>query len=223
MPNTSHKPDATTHTSHSHRFVSLVAGALIALPLSAISLNALAESEHAVFAGGCFWCVEEAFDKVDGVTATVSGFSGGETENPSYREVVNGGTGHLEVVEVEYDPAQVDYSELLDVFWHNIDPFAVNRQFCDEGDSYRSAIFVNDDAQRELVEASRKALAERFGRDITTEILDAATFYPAEQEHQNYYKENPLRYRFYKSACGRVERLEEVWGDEAGGFATPGS
>lgn len=223
MPNTSHQPDATTHTSHSHRFASLVAGALIALPLSALSLNALAQSEHAVFAGGCFWCVEEAFDKVDGVTATVSGFSGGETENPSYREVVNGGTGHLEVVEVEYDPAQVDYSELLDVFWRNIDPFAVNRQFCDEGDSYRSAIFVSDDAQRELAEASRQALAERFGRDITTEILDAATFYPAEQEHQNYYKENPLRYRFYKSACGRVERLEEVWGDEAGGFATPGS
>lgn len=223
MPNTSHRPDATTHTSHNHRFASLVAGALIALPLSALSLNALAQSEHAVFAGGCFWCVEEAFDKVDGVTATVSGFSGGETENPSYREVVNGGTGHLEVVEVEYDPAQVDYSELLDVFWRNIDPFAVNRQFCDEGDSYRSAVFVSDDAQRELAEASRQALAERFGRDITTEILDAATFYPAEQEHQNYYKENPLRYRFYKSACGRVERLEEVWGDEAGGRAAPGS
>lgn len=223
MPNKSHKSPARVHSVHNQPFASLVAGALIALPLTALSASALAESQQAVFAGGCFWCVEEAFDKVDGVTATVSGFSGGETENPSYREVVNGGTGHLEVVEVEYDPEQVDYAELLDVFWRNIDPFAVNRQFCDEGESYRSAIFVSDDTQRELAEASRNALAERFGRDITTEILDAATFYPAEQEHQNYYKENPLRYRFYKSACGRVERLEEVWGDEAGGFATPGS
>ncbi|MGO2133439.1 MAG: peptide-methionine (S)-S-oxide reductase MsrA [Halomonas sp.] len=223
MPNKPHKSPARVHALHNQRFASLVAGALIALPLSALSVSALAESKHAVFAGGCFWCVEEAFDKVAGVTTTLSGFSGGDTENPSYREVVSGGTGHLEVVEVEYDPEQVEYAELLDVFWRNIDPFAVNRQFCDEGESYRSAIFVSNDAQRELAEASREELAKRFGRSITTEILDAATFYPAEQEHQNYYKENPLRYRFYKSACGRVERLEEVWGDEAGGFATPGS
>nr|WP_051234262.1 peptide-methionine (S)-S-oxide reductase MsrA [Halomonas halocynthiae] len=187
------------------------------MPASALASSSSVSSKNAVFAGGCFWCMEEAFDKVSGVTATTSGFSGGKTENPSYRQVVNGGTGHLEVVEVEYNPEQVDYPELLDVFWRNIDPFAVNRQFCDEGDSYRSAVFVSNEAQRELVETSRKALAERFGRNITTDILTASTFYPAEKAHQNYYTENPLRYRFYKSACGRTERLQEVWGDEAGG------
>lgn len=205
------------HAKSYRRVMSLVTGALIVLPISALSTSALAASDSAVFAGGCFWCVEEAFDKVKGVTATTSGFSGGETESPTYRQVVNGGTGHLEVVEVEYDPERVDYAELLEVFWRNIDPFAVNRQFCDQGDSYRSALFVKNEAQRQLVEDSRDALAERFGRDITTDILDADTFYPAGKEHQNYYQENPLRYRFYKSACGRVDRLEEVWGDEAGG------
>lgn len=223
MPATSSKPDSGPHIFRNRHLVSLTASMLIALPISAVSFSALAKSESAVFAGGCFWCVEEAFDQVDGVTATTSGFSGGETENPSYREVVNGGTGHLEVVEVEYDPEQVDYAELLEVFWRNIDPFAVNRQFCDEGESYRSAVFVSDDSQRDMADASKKAVAERFGRDISTQILDASTFYPAAQEHQNYYVENPLRYRFYKSACGRVDRLEEIWGDEAGGLNTAGS
>jgi peptide-methionine (S)-S-oxide reductase len=219
------KSHARSHTkSHakvlaetSRRGLSFLAGALIALPLSALSMSTLAASESAIFAGGCFWCVEEAFDKVNGVTATISGFSGGKTENPTYRQVVNGGTGHLEVVKVEYDPERVDYAELLEVYWRNVDPFAVNRQFCDQGDSYRSAVFVDSEAQRQLVEASRDALAARFNQDIATEILDAAAFYPAGEEHQNYYQENPLRYRFYKSACGRVERLEEIWGDEAGG------
>lgn len=214
------KRRAKTRAQHCRRGMSLIVGVLIALPMSALSASVLAASDSAVFAGGCFWCVEEAFDKVDGVTATTSGFSGGETENPTYRQVVNGGTGHLEVVEVEYDPERVDYAELLEVYWRNIDPFAVNRQFCDQGDSYRSAVFVDNEAQRKMVEDSRAALAARFDQDITTEILDAGAFYPAGEEHQNYYQENPLRYRFYKSACGRVERLEEIWGDEAGGSST---
>ncbi len=194
--------------------------ALLALP-AAIGLSGQAISQEqtasAVFAGGCFWCVEEAYDKVEGVIATTSGFSGGHVENPSYKEVVAGGTGHTEVVEVEYDPEVVDYETLLHVFWRNIDPFAENRQFCDAGDSYRSALFPMNDEQRALAEASRDAVAERFDREIATEINDFEAFYSAEDYHQGYYKKNPVRYNFYKSACGRVDRLEEVWGEEAGG------
>ncbi|MFY0991527.1 peptide-methionine (S)-S-oxide reductase MsrA [Halomonas sp. C05BenzN] len=194
--------------------------ALLALPLGLP--GHLVADEHiasAVFAGGCFWCVEEAFDPVDGVIATTSGFSGGHVENPSYNQVVAGGTGHAEVVKVEYDPEVVDYRSLLHVFWRNIDPFAVNRQFCDAGEPYRSAIFPMNDAERELAEAGREALAERFGREIATEINDFEAFYPAEEYHQGYYRKNPVRYNFYKSACRREERLKEVWGDEAGGLA----
>nr|WP_243737208.1 peptide-methionine (S)-S-oxide reductase MsrA [Halomonas ventosae] len=177
------------------------------------------ESASAVFAGGCFWCMEEAYDKVEGVRATISGYSGGHTEDPTYNQVTAGGTGHAEVVKVDYDPDQVDYETLLHVFWRNIDPFAVDRQFCDQGASYRSAIFPMDAEQRALAEASRDAVAERFDQPIATEINDFEAFYPAEAYHQDYYLENPVRYRFYKSACGRVERLEEVWGEEAGASA----
>lgn len=173
----------------------------------------------AVFGGGCFWCVEEAFDKVEGVVSTTSGFSGGHLENPSYRQVVDGDTGHAEVVRVEYDPAEVDYAELLYVFWRNVDPFAVDRQFCDKGESYRSVIYTASEEERELAEATRAELAERFDREIVTEISDFEAFYPAEESHQDYYRKNPVRYNFYKSACGREERLEEIWGDEAGGLA----
>ncbi|WP_111412534.1 peptide-methionine (S)-S-oxide reductase MsrA [Billgrantia lactosivorans] len=176
-------------------------------------------SASAVFGGGCFWCVEEAFDKVEGVLTTTSGFSGGHVEDPSYEQVVKGGTGHVEVVRVEYDPEAVDYAELLHVFWRNVDPFAVDRQFCDEGESYRSVIYTDGAAERELAEATRNELAERFDREIATEISDFEAFYPAEEYHQDYYRKNPVRYNFYKSACGREERLEEIWGDEAGGLA----
>ena len=196
--------------------------ALVALPLSlglAGAVHAAEAPASAVFAGGCFWCVEEAFDQVDGVLSTTSGFSGGHVENPSYNQVVAGGTGHAEVVRVAYDPEAVDYASLLHVFWRNIDPFAVDRQFCDAGEAYRSALFPMDDDQRRLAEASRDAIAERFGRDIATEINDFEAFYAAEERHQDYYRKNPVRYNFYKSACRRVERLEEVWGDEAGGLS----
>ncbi|WP_300273890.1 peptide-methionine (S)-S-oxide reductase MsrA [Halomonas sp.] len=194
------------------------------LPLAALlalaSLAAPADDHTAtaVFAGGCFWCVEEAFDPVEGVIATTSGYSGGDTEDPTYEQVTGGDTGHAEVVAVEYDPAVVDYRQLLHVFWRNIDPFVEDRQFCDVGDSYRSAIFPMNTEERELAEASRAELEERFEREIATRISDFEAFYPAEAYHQDYYRENPLRYRFYKSACGREERLEEIWGDEAGGL-----
>ncbi|MEQ6887862.1 peptide-methionine (S)-S-oxide reductase MsrA [Halomonas sp. CS7] len=197
---------------------------LLALP-AAILLGspsqASAESASAVFAGGCFWCMEEAYDKVDGVTNTTSGFTGGHTEDPTYEQVVAGGTGHAEVVKVDYDPERVDYETLLHVFWRNIDPFAVDRQFCDKGASYRSAIYPMDAEQRALAEASRDAVAERFDREIATEISDFDAFYPAEDYHQNYYAENQVRYRFYKSACGRVDRLEEIWGEEASASTAP--
>jgi len=197
---------------------------LLALP-AAILLGspsqASAESDSAVFAGGCFWCMEEAYDKVDGVTATTSGYTGGNTDNPTYQQVVAGGTGHAEAVKVDYDSDQVDYETLLHVFWRNIDPFAVDRQFCDKGPSYRSAIFPMDAEQRAMAETSREAVAERFDREIATEISDFNAFYPAEDYHQNYYAENQVRYRFYKSACGRVDRLEEVWGEEASASTAP--
>ncbi|MDR9439727.1 MAG: peptide-methionine (S)-S-oxide reductase MsrA [Halomonas sp.] len=192
---------------------------LLALPAAlaiAGTVHAEEKTASAVFAGGCFWCMEEAYDKVDGVLATTSGFSGGHVEAPSYNQVVAGGTGHAEVVKVDYDPERVDYETLLHVFWRNIDPFAVDRQFCDKGASYRSALFPMDADQRALAEASRDAIAERFDPPIATEINDFEAFYPAETYHQDYYLENPVRYRFYKSACGRDERLEEVWGEEAG-------
>ncbi|TFH86401.1 peptide-methionine (S)-S-oxide reductase [Billgrantia azerbaijanica] len=188
---------------------------LLPLALATPLVADTGQTARAVFAGGCFWCVEQAFDKVEGVVATTSGFSGGHVKNPSYEQVTAGGTGHAEVVEVEYDPERVDYEALLHVFWRNIDPFAEGRQFCDVGESYRSAIFVLDEEQRALAEASRDALAQRFEREITTEINDFEAFYPAEEYHQDYYRKNPVRYNFYKAACGRKQRLEEVWGDEA--------
>lgn len=180
-----------------------------------------ADTASAVFAAGCFWCVEEAYDKVEGVVSTTSGFSGGDVTDPSYDQVVAGGTGHAEAVKVEYDPSRVDYDTLLYVFWRNVDPFAENRQFCDVGPSYRSALFPMDAEQRRLAEASREAVAERFDRQVATEISDFEAFYPAETYHQNFYDKNPLRYRFYKSACGRSDRLEEIWGEEAEASARP--
>ncbi|WP_136067164.1 peptide-methionine (S)-S-oxide reductase MsrA [Modicisalibacter radicis] len=170
----------------------------------------------ATFAGGCFWCVEEAFDKLDGVTATVSGYTGGDEADPGYQQVSSGSTDHAEAVEVSYDPAIVDYPALLETFWHNVDPFAENRQFCDSGSQYRSAIFYHDERQRRLAEASKKELEKRFERSIATRIVPAGDFWKAEEYHQDYYRKNPVRYRFYKAGCGRQERLEEIWGDQAG-------
>jgi peptide-methionine (S)-S-oxide reductase len=166
----------------------------------------------ATFAGGCFWCVEADFDKVDGVISTTSGYTGGHTANPSYEQVSHGGTGHAEAVEIVYDPAKVSYDKLLDVFWHNIDPLAKDRQFCDHGDQYRSAIFYHGDEQRALAEASKAAVQKRFQQPIQTAVLPAGPFYKAEEYHQDYYLKNPVRYKFYRFNCGRDARLEEVWG-----------
>jgi len=166
----------------------------------------------ATFAGGCFWCVEADFDKVDGVISTTSGYTGGHTVNPSYEQVSHGGTGHAESVEIVYDPAKVSYNKLLDVFWHNIDPLAKDRQFCDHGDQYRSAIFYRGEEERMLAEASKAAVEKRFKQPVATQIVPAGPFYKAEEYHQDYYVKNPIRYKFYRFNCGRDARLEELWG-----------
>ena len=171
--------------------------------------------ESAVFAGGCFWCVEEAFDKVPGVLATTSGYTGGTVENPTYEQVSGGGTGHFEAVKVEYDPAKVTYEQLLDAFWKNIDPFDSKGQFCDKGDSYLSAVFVEGDEEKRLAEASKTEVAARFDTPVATAILPEKAFYPAEDYHQDFYKKSSARYKYYKWGCGRVQRLEEIWGKPA--------
>ena len=168
---------------------------------------------RATFAGGCFWCVEEAFDKVPGVTATVSGYMGGSTKNPTYEQVSAGRSGHAEVVQVEYDPKRVSYEKLLEVFWRNIDPTQKDAQFCDRGSQYRSGIFYHGEEQRKLAEASKTALMKNkpFKSEIVTEITRASEFYAAEAYHQDYYQKNPVRYKFYKTGCGREARLKELW------------
>ncbi len=171
-------------------------------------------TETAVFAGGCFWCTESDFDKVKGVVATTSGYIGGHKNNPTYKEVSAGGTGHTEAVKVEYDPVQVSYAELLKVFWRNIDPTTPDAQFCDHGSQYRSAIFYMNDEQKKLAQASKSALEKNkpFKESIVTEITQASMFYPAEAYHQNYHDRNPVRYNYYRWGCGRDARLEELWG-----------
>lgn len=188
---------------------------LLLVPLLLAAINALADEATAVFAGGCFWCMEPPYDQLPGVLDTTSGYSGGHTGNPTYEQVTAGGTGHYEVVRVTYDPDRISYDELLAVFWRNIDPFDDRGQFCDRGSSYRAAVFYGSEAERELAEAARADLEIRFGRKVVTGILPAAPFYAAEGYHQNYYTENPLRYRYYRYGCGRDERLRQVWGDPA--------
>jgi peptide-methionine (S)-S-oxide reductase len=168
--------------------------------------------EKATFAVGCFWTAESIFDKVPGVKATTAGFTGGHVKNPTYDEVSNGGTGHAEAVEVMFDPSVVSYDQLLDAFWKHIDPFVDHRQFCDVGDQYRPAIFIHTDAQRAAAEASKKRVQERFRKSIKVSIGKAAPFYPADESHQDYYLRHPLQYEYYRWACGRDARLEQIWG-----------
>jgi peptide-methionine (S)-S-oxide reductase len=170
--------------------------------------------DKATFAGGCFWCMEHPFDALPGVVSVTSGYTGGHKANPTYEEVSAGATGHAEAVEIVFDPAQVGYRTLLEVFWRNIDPTTRDRQFCDVGSQYRSAVFYHGEDQRRLAEESKVAL-ERSGKlpgPVVTEIQPAGTFYPAEEYHQHYYRKNPLRYRLYRASCGRDRRLEELWG-----------
>jgi peptide-methionine (S)-S-oxide reductase len=168
----------------------------------------------ATFAGGCFWCVEADFDKVEGVISTTSGYIGGRTANPTYDEVVRGGTGHAEAVEIVYDPAKVSFQKLLDVFWRNIDPLVKDRQFCDRGDQYRTAVFYHGDEQKRAADASKTAVQARFKQPIETQIVAAGPFTKAEDYHQDYYVKNPVRYKFYRYNCGRDARLEELWGKQ---------
>jgi methionine-S-sulfoxide reductase len=168
----------------------------------------------ATFAGGCFWCVEEAFEKVPGVIRAVSGYTGGTVDKPTYEQVSSKSTGHFEAVQVTYDPAKVSYPQLVDWFWHNIDPFDAKGQFCDKGSPYYTAIFVHDEAQKKIAEESKQALeaSGRFKEKIVTGILPAGPFWVAEDYHQDYYKKNPNRYLYYKTAGGRASRLEQIWG-----------
>ncbi len=171
----------------------------------------VADAAVAIFAGGCFWCMEPPFDKLPGVLSTTSGYTDGQQVDPDYRAVSAGRTGHTEAVEIRYDPSQVTYRTLLETFWQNVDPFAVNRQFCDKGSQYRSGIYFAHEQEREQAQASADAVAEKFGLPVATEIKPASTFYAAEDYHQDYYLKNPIRYKFYRRGCGRDKRLKELW------------
>jgi len=173
----------------------------------------LTDVAYATFAGGCFWCMEKPFDQLDGVISTTAGYAGGREPSPTYEMVSRGQTSHAEVVQVAYDPAKLSFEKLLEVYWRNVDPFAVNRQFCDGGAQYRSAIFYSNDAERAAAETSKAALAERFKQPIATQIAPLnGSFTPAEAYHQDYYLRNPIRYRYYRNSCGRDQRLEAIWG-----------
>ncbi len=199
--------------------VLIVTGLLTGISTLADDLKVLKEDADkskqtfAIFAGGCFWCVEADFDKVQGVTATISGYIGGKTVNPTYEQVSRGRTGHIEAVKVYYDPAKTNYVRLLAAFWPMIDPLTQNGQFCDMGNQYRSAIFYADEEHHQQAKVSLMALDQsgRFNQPVVTELLPATEFYPAEEYHQDYYLKNPVRYQFYRSRCGRDKRLAELW------------
>lgn len=199
-------------------------GSLIAL-CGFLMLASTGQSQHdnptgdfakATFAGGCFWCMEPPYDKLDGVISTTSGYTGGHLDNPTYEQVSAGGTGHTEAVEILYDPNKISYSELLKVFWMNIDPTTADRQFCDVGDQYRPAIFYHNEEQRDFAIQSMQDITQSksFPEPILTEISPASQFYDAEEYHQDFYQKNPIRYRFYRFGCGRDARLAELWGTD---------
>lgn len=174
--------------------------------------NTTTKSALAIFAGGCFWCMEAPFDKLPGVISTTSGYTGGHSENPDYKEVSSGKTGHFEAVQVNYDPTQVSFEKLLEVFWHNVDPYDDEGQFCDKGQQYKAVIFYQDKNEKAIAEASRTAVKQSLsGKNIATDIKPAGKFYPAEDYHQDYYLKNPTTYRFYRYTCGRDQRLNAVW------------
>ncbi len=200
------------------RFPMMIAMFFTTAALAATTVDVPPGHAVATFAGGCFWCMEPPFDKLTGVDATISGYTGGTKLNPTYEEVSSGRTGHAEAVQVVYDPKKITYEQLLGVFWHNVDPTVKDRQFCDSGSQYRTAIFYRNEAERQAAEASKAALdkSKPFREPIVTQIVMAGPFYPAEDYHQDYYKKNPVRYQIYRSGCGRDARLKELWGDKAG-------
>ncbi|HIJ80927.1 MAG TPA: peptide-methionine (S)-S-oxide reductase MsrA [Desulfuromonadales bacterium] len=193
--------------------LSVFAGLVLTLVLSQ-SVSA-AKVEKATFAGGCFWCMEEPFEKLPGVISVTSGYTGGQKKNPTYQEVSAGGTGHAEAIQIVFDPALVPYSKLLDIFWRNIDPTVHDRQFCDTGNQYRSGVFYHGEEQKRAAQQSKAALEKNktFKGEVVTAISPAAEFYPAEEYHQHYYRKNPLRYKYYRNGCGRDRRLKELWGE----------
>lgn len=204
------------------KFSSFLVAAVIAFSAAAApaATPAAAKTATATFAGGCFWCMEPPFKKLPGVVSVTSGYTGGTVPNPTYHQVSEGDTGHAEAIQVIYDPSKISYDNLLDVFWHNIDPTTSKRQFCDSGDQYRTAVFYHDDKQKAQAIASRDALAKSGvlkGAPIATEITAASAFYPAEEYHQDYYRKEELRYRLYRQGCGRDRRLQQIYGAEAGG------
>jgi peptide-methionine (S)-S-oxide reductase len=199
----------------------LIFGILV-IPLALVAARTVAAAgkvEKATFAGGCFWCMEHPFDELPGVLSVTSGYTGGQKKDPTYQEVSAGGTGHAEAVEIVYEPSRITFGKLLDVFWHNIDPTTKDRQFCDRGNQYRSAIFYHSEEQHRAALQSKEALekVKPFREPIVTEIVPAGVFYPAEEYHQHYYKKNPIRYWYYRNGCGRDQRLKELWGSAAGG------
>jgi len=203
------------------RILRLAAGLVALLSVSAQAADKPADQAglaKATFAGGCFWCMEPPYDKLDGVISTTSGYTGGQKTNPSYREVSAGGTGHTEAVQVVYDPKKVSYEKLLEVFWRNVDPTDAGGQFCDRGDQYRTGIFFHDDDQKRVAEISKAAVekSKPFKQPIVTKLVAATEFYPAEDYHQDYYMKNPIRYKIYRGGCGRDKRLEELWGKAPG-------
>ena len=208
-------------TRNAYILLALILSCIAVRTVSADSKNQVASPsgtlEKAVFAGGCFWCMEAPFDRFPGVLSVTSGYTGGKKRSPTYKEVSAGDTGHAEAVQIVYDPAKTSYDKLLAVFWHNIDPTVTDQQFCDSGDQYRSAIFYTTEEQRRIALQSKSALekSKPFKAPIVTEITSAGEFYPAEEYHQHYYKKNPLRYAYYRNGCGRDQRLKELWGRAA--------
>ena len=197
-----------------HTFCGLSLIAALIVGTGAVNAASPGKVETATFAGGCFWCVEADFDKVEGVISTTSGYIGGDKKNPTYKEVSAGGTGHTEAVQIVYDPSKVTYAELLKVLWRNIDPTTPNRQFCDAGSQYRAEIFYHDQTQKNLAEQSKREVesTKSFEAPIVTQITMASEFYPAETYHQDYHSKNPVRYKVYRYGCGRDKRLEQLWG-----------
>ena len=200
------KPDPLAHRIQTMRN-------LIFLMLLAPASAGAAEKGEAIFAGGCFWCMETAFEGVPGVISAVSGYSGGPKKNPTYEEVGAGLTGHAESVKVTFDPSKITYAKLLEIFWHNIDPLSANGQFCDRGPQYRSAIFWLDDSQKKAAEESKRAVEKKLGKSVATEVVKGGEFWPAEEYHQDFFKKSPVRYQSYRLGCGRDRRLKELWGE----------
>jgi peptide-methionine (S)-S-oxide reductase len=187
--------------------------AFLAMVLTSLGMSAYAAEEKAIFAGGCFWCLQPVYDQTAGVTQTFVGYTGGHVENPTYEQVTGGKTGHVEAIEVTYDPQKVQYETLVQLFWENIDPFDARGQFADKGPQYETAIFYTSEAQKRIAEITKATLQTRFGnKKIATRIEPATDFYPAEEYHQEYYEKNPTRYNLYKHGSGRVQRLKELWG-----------